>query len=103
MSEVTGRIALSEPITYTIGSGDDARQETVTELIVKSKITAGDLMAMDAHSGEVAKMLALIAQVTGQPFIVAKSLSIADFTAVMVKVEGFIPPGLLTGETPLAT
>lgn len=100
MSAVTGRIKLKKPIVYTTGTGDDAKQETVTELIVKSEIVAGDLMAMDAHAGEIAKMLALIAQATGQPFVVAKKLSIDDFTAAMVKIEGFIPPGLLTGPTP---
>lgn len=98
MSAVTGRITLSKPITYTIGTGEDARQETVTELRVRPEITAGDLMAMDTHSGEMAKALALIAQVTGQPFIVAKLLPLADFQTVMAELEGFIPPGLLTGQ-----
>lgn len=94
MSGVTGRIVLQKPIIYTTGTGEDATEESVTELVIKAEPAAGDFLAMDAHQGEMAKVFALIGSLTGQPFIVIKQLSIPDFAAVMDKVEGFMPPGL---------
>jgi len=71
---------LEHPVKIVFNAGkDNERVEELAELAMRADIEAGDMMAADGHEGENAKMIALIAQLTGQPFAVIKRLKKADY------------------------
>lgn len=93
---------LKHPITTVNRGGGQEREEQITEFTLR-RIKAKDLRVTDDHAGDVAKTLALLARITGQPVLVIDELDAEDLTALQDKVEGFLPPGLLTGKTPSGT
>ena len=103
MSDQTGRVALTTPITRRYRQPDGVeREEQVTELVVR-KPFARDLRATDKHEGEVAKGIALAAHLTGVSIADIDGLELADFQAVMAKVEVFTGSGPATGPNPAST
>lgn len=96
MAEVVYK--LQYPIAATYGSGAEARDETIFEISLRRPI-AKDLLITDGVQGEVAKTLAVIAQLSGLPRVLVEKMDAADLTAVGAIIEGFMPPGLPTGAT----
>lgn len=96
---------MSEPIVYhlkapiEITTLDGSLVENITEITFRSKILARDLRVFDKHEGEIAKMLALIAHLSGRTIREIEQMELGDFGEIATIIGGFMPPGLLTGET----
>lgn len=96
-------ITLNHPITLTFNQGKpDERQETISEVSLRRPRTK-DLRVVDGTGGDVAAAIALVARLTGLAIVQVDELDAEDFGAIMEKVAGFTPPGLLTGKTGLET
>ena len=98
MAAVSNSITLKHPITTTFRSSAGEREETVTEVTVR-RPKAKDLRVVDAATGEVAQAIALMAQLTTLTVAQIDDLDVEDFAALGKVIEGFMPPGLLTGKT----
>jgi hypothetical protein len=71
---------LKKPVQVTINPGKaDERIETIDELTMRTEVKAKDLRAIDGSEGDVAKAIALVAHLTGQPVRVIDELSKDDF------------------------
>lgn len=97
---------MSEPIRYTLKypivtrlrGPDGEREETVRELTLR-RVKARDIRAVDAQTGEVAKTLALLSQVTDQPAHIIDELDMEDIVGLGELVGDFLPASLGTGQT----
>ena len=63
------------------------------------RIKAKDLRCTDDHAGEVAKAIALVAKITGLEISAVDAMDVEDLAGLQERLEGFLPPGLLTGAT----
>ena len=74
------RYTLKRPIDIAYNAGkDNERIEQLTELTMRTDIDAADMMATDGVEGENAQMIAMIAQLTGQPVAVIRRLKAVDY------------------------
>lgn len=101
MSEPIRR-ELKHPLTLTLRGPEGERQEILSEVTFR-RIKAKDLRATDDFAGDVAKSIALLSKSTGLPVAQIDELDVEDFVALSEVLEDFLPPGLRTGPTPLAT
>jgi hypothetical protein len=83
------QIKLNDPI--------QAHGETVDTLTLPDKVTVKDLKAMDAATGEVGKIAALIGALAGIPPSSVDQMSAADFGRVSEALSGFLPDSPATG------
>lgn len=80
---------LKVPIEKVFAAGTDGeRVEIVTQLTMRTDIEAGDLLATDEHEGEIAKSIAMIAQLTGESFAAIKRLKKDDFGFFVERLTG---------------
>lgn len=70
--------------------------KTITELRLR-RPKAGDLRALDTATGEVGRVLALAASLSGEFEKVLDRLGIEDFMTLNQVLDGFLPSGLGTG------
>ena len=83
-------ITFSKPIEFG---------EEVIPAIELREATLGDLEVMDKHSGMVAKMNALISQLSGQAPSMVKMISARDLDQIQDALGNVLPASLATGET----
>lgn len=76
------------PQTVTLAKPIEVAGETITEVTVREPVF-GDLMAMDAVSGEVAKLQHLVAKVCEVPPSTVAKMSPNDVATVTRKVLPF--------------
>lgn len=100
MAEIAGTpYALCTPIERRLKvAGGEERVETITEVLVREP-RARDMRVADRHEGQVAKSIALIAQLTGLEIRDVDELVAADFDALGEIVSDFFPGGQATGTT----
>lgn len=96
MSQITYKLVT--PLKMTLAGPEGEHEEITTELTVRRPV-AKDLRIIDGHAGEVAKILAMIARLTGLAMVEVDNLSIADVSGLTNIIEGFMEPGLPTGQT----
>ncbi|CAN5533470.1 hypothetical protein BH09PSE4_BH09PSE4_14600 [soil metagenome] len=94
--------AKSYQLKFPISSqvGDD--EETITTVQVRRPV-ARDFRAIDAVKGEIAQSLTMIEQLTGLMRVQVDKLDGVDMAAIGEIIEGFMLPGLPTGEISSAT
>ena len=73
-------------LTYPITAGE----EKIDKLIIHNSPKARDLRAMGQQKGDVAKMVALLENLTGTPSSVIDCLDARDFTRVSEIVGSFL-------------
>lgn len=95
---MTTTYALTRPITTTIGTGANERQETVTELTFREPKVA-DLRALDGIDGEVSRTATLIGRLTGLTARQVDEMHPADFMGVAPLVASFFGTHPPTGGT----
>ncbi len=90
MNENVETFPLRRPVTITFNAGQaNERSETIERLEMRSVSKARDLRVVDGHEGEVAKAIALIAHLSGQPIRVIDELDPEDFAVLARKVNLF--------------
>lgn len=87
---MTGAVKLASPIEF----GDDV----ISELTLREP-TLGDLKKMDREAGQIGKMVALIASISGHPPSAIERIKASDLEAVTDALEKSMPASLITGET----
>ena len=87
---MTGLVTLSAPIEF----GD----EVIAELTLRTP-TLGDLKKMDREAGEIGKMIALVASISGHPPSAIERIQATDLEAITDVLGKFIPASLKTGES----
>lgn len=86
----TKTFPLKRPIVTTFNAGKpDERKEELTELTLRTHLTARDLRVTDGHPGEVAKAIAMIAHLSGQPVRIIDELHPDDFATIGQALEDF--------------
>lgn len=71
---------LTKPLKQVFNAGKpDERVEEITTITMRTDVLAEDLMAADAHEGDAAKAIAIIAQLSGLPFATVRKLGRDDF------------------------
>lgn len=86
----TMKIVLKKPIPF--------EEQTLTELTLRTEITAGDLMAGDGH-GEVGKLIHIVAALAAVPPSTIKAMAAVDFMRVSEKLGPLLGAGLPTQGT----
>lgn len=71
--------------------GKDGVVNTYTSFTLREP-KAGDLMVMDRASGDMAKVFALVAQITSTPVTVLHELPVAEFQGMARVVTDFLAP-----------
>lgn len=98
---MTGKITytLKYPVTITLISPEDGEKEETVSIITLRRPTAKDMRITDGITGEVAKSLALIGELSGLGRQQVDKLDVADMVAIGEIIEDFIAPGPKTGAT----
>ena len=92
MSDTT-TYTLKHPITRTKKVDSEMIEEVITEVPVR-KLRPKDLRCTDAHQGEVAKSIAVIAHMTGLTISEVDNMDLEDFNALGPLSQGIVPDGL---------
>lgn len=101
MSEVP-RYQLKHPVDLTYRGPDGERTEMVREVELK-RLKGKHLRALDTNPGLMGALFSLISAMTGLTVGQIEELDAEDVVALGEKVEGFMPPGLQTGQTSSGT
>jgi hypothetical protein len=80
---------LKHPVEVTLTSSSGDRTEKITQITLQPLMRAKQLRVLDTVDGDVAKSIAMIAQLSGHPVKVIDELHPEDFAELAEMVENF--------------
>ena len=89
---------LKHPVTLTLSGPEGERTETLTSLTMRTRIKGRDMRILDNFTGDVAKLMAMIARLSGLSAAHIDAMDSEDIEPLMAIVQGFTPPGPPTGD-----